>query len=317
VIALVATLAVALLAQGRGGRIDRADESPLIGTNSVERAHWEVAEGSVEVGEPFEARLIVEHPAGARASVDASALDADSSWVALAPPRLVPEQDAGTFDAERTLWRWTIASLEPGARDLPALEITLEEPDGGKRNLAVDAAQVAVASALAPDEDAPRPAKEFRPVEPLATTSTWTWILAGCVVLLALAVAVLVWALMRRKPALAAPPSSLARIEALAQRDMNSPDVVRALHYELTALLREHVDREQRAPRSALTDEEWLPAAREQLGADAAEELAEILRASRAVKYGPEVPTQWAVSEVLERAKFVVCNSRAPAQVAA
>jgi hypothetical protein len=117
--------------------------------------------------------------------------------------------------------------------------------------------------------------------------------------------ALAMWLVKRKRVKPAPQPSRLELIEALAQRDVEQPVVVREVHYELARLLREVFDSRHGIARTALTDEEWLRAVAASFTPEHLSELAEVLRVSAEVKYGAAQPTQWAVRETIQRARKV------------
>jgi hypothetical protein len=292
---VIALALLCALAQSAG------EGAELVGV--VTGARWEVSAARVEAGEPFEATLVVEHRRGETVEVDFAPLEADAGWLLLGPPERVhgePQRLAGT--AAR--WSARLAAFEPGERELPLPRVTLADAGGAREELAVRGASVDVAGALAPGEDAPRPPRGFRPADVERAGWPWPWLTAAAALLPVLAA--LAWLALRRRAPPPAPATARERLERLGQRDLDAPAQVRELHYELTALVREELDRRAGASRAALTDEEWLAAAAASLPVEAAAELAALLRASAEVKYGAHQPTPWAVRETLERARRVL-----------
>jgi hypothetical protein len=289
------------------GRLD-GDDATLIGSSPT--AHWEVEPRELSVGEPFVATLVVRHDGKGRVALDPALLDADTSWLELAPPRV----DAAT-NATESRWRFEFASLEPGERALPSFDLELAATDGSKTKVLFLPLEVRFAGALGANEDEPRPARDFRAVGEEASSAQWPLFasLAGLAVLAAWAY----WRFARRPAAAAPPPSALDRLSGLESRDLEASESVRAIHYELTALLREHLDGAEGARRRSLTDEEWLALVSAGLPKQAASELGEILRASREVKYGGAQPTQWAVRDTLAKSKRVAEAAAKPAESAA
>jgi hypothetical protein len=305
---MIALALVLALAQADGG-----DGLALVAGGGASGARWELSAARVQAGEPFDATLVVEHEAGAKVEIDAAALAADVAWLELEPARAIPPQEPTGLDPATSRWRVSLACLEPGSRELPALALAVVGPLGERRALQPASATVEVEGVLAPDEDAPRPALGFRPLEPERAGSILPWLLAAALVP---ALAAAAWLATRRRPPPAAPPTALERLERLGARDLESPAAVRELHYELTALVREELDRRQGQSRGALTDAEWLSSAGATLAPESARELSELLRASEAVKYGLHQPTHWAVRETLERARKLLAAGE-PAKAAA
>ena len=261
------------------------------------RVRWEAAPSRAAVGEPIVLSLAVEHPAGARASLPQGWLDGDYSWALAAPERL---EAASTPEATR--WRVELASLEAGERELPQVQAVVELGDGAKAELEQVATKIAFAAELLEGEDAPRAPRDFRPAEPENAGWSWPWVAAGGALLVA-AGALAGYLLRGRRRELEAPPSVAARIAALGSRNLDDAQVVREVHYELTALVREQLDARDGVTRRALTDEEWLARAGANLPAESAQELGELFRSARVLKYGGAKATAWAVRDNLARAQ--------------
>jgi hypothetical protein len=279
------------------------------------RARWEVEARSIEVGEPFAATLVVEHPAGAKVEVDFSAVESDLAWLVAGEPSRVADGAAQGADVA-TRWICSLAALEPGKHAIPAPAISVVGRDGKRIAAEVAAADVEPAGVLGSGEDAPREPKDFRPVEPERAGFDAGWIagLAACA-LLAIAAFVL-WFRRRGRETSKREPGPLERLDAIGARDLDDAEVVRELHYELTGIVRRHFDALDGLSRGALTDDEWV-AAVAAAHAARADELRELMRAADAVKYGCERPTRWAVSEQIERAKRLVRTAAAPAKATA
>lgn len=261
------------------------------------RVRWDAAPTRAGVGEPIVVGLVVEHPAGARASLPQGWLEGELSWALAAPERL----DAASTP-EATRWRVELASLEAGERALPQAPVVVELRDGAKAELEQVPSTIVFAAELLEGEDAPRTPRDFRPVEPENAGWSWPWIAAGGALLVA-AGALAGWLLRGRRRETELPPSAAARIAALGARNLDDAQVVRELHYELTALVREELDRRDGVTRRALTDEEWLASAEARLPAEAAQELNELFRSAVALKYGGAKATAWAVRDNLARAQ--------------
>lgn len=273
-------------------------------------AHWELPVKQAAVGEPVQARLVVEHAAGAR--VELSSPVEDGSWVLF--DRTAPWTESAGPGRARTAWEFRWASLEAGSRSLPAATPTL-----GGQALEVEGATLFVAAVLGEGEDAPRPLRDAPPL-PAETEGPLTWIAAG--VLLLLGVLLGAWILRRRRaapPATASPPS--ARLSVLEAADLAQPADVQSAHYAMTRLLRESADLGAGVDRSALTDEEWAARAEGEFRAAGLSEgeratLQELLLRAAAVKYGPERPTHWATRESLARARALALRFEARASSA-
>lgn len=278
-----------------------AQSTPLVATAT---ARWELEAGldtrSIAVGELFDAMLVVQHPAGARASFVDGVLDQDSSWLTGSAPRITADSTG-----ETTRWSWELASLEPGQRDLPKFEIALVFPDGRSERVEFATTQMNFAGVLGENEDAPRAALEFRPALPEDAATPSMWIALAGALLAAAAVGVWWWK-SRRRGIPAPAPSALDRVRELETRDLENAEVVRVLHYELTALLRAECDARAQSSRTALTDDEWFAAVEPTVPSAVASALRDVFAASRAVKYGFAHPTHWAVRETLQHAALAL-----------
>lgn len=300
---MIAALLLALWAQGRDSDAALLAEPPV--------AHWEAASKAAAVGEPLALTLVVQHAPAARCTLGPDWLEYDYSWLELAPARLDP-----TGAASETRWRVQLASLEAGARELPTPQLSVELPGGGKAAVVWQPASLEFGAALAQEEDVPRPPRDFRPVGSEPRGSPWLWsVLAGLALLVAGVLAG--WWLRARRERPVPQPSSAQRLAALRARDLDDAETVRELHYELTALLRGEIDQRHGASRAALTDDEWLAQVAGRFDAESASELAELVAASRAAKYGAARPTRWAVEESLSRAQRVLESPPEPVRSAA
>lgn len=269
----------------------------LLAFAETARVRWETTPSRAAVGEPIVVSLVVEHPAGARASLPQGWLDGELSWALAAPERLEAASTPGA-----TRWRVELASLEAGERELPQVQALVELGDGTKAELEQVATKVQFAAELLEGEDAPRAPRDFRPAEPESAGWSWPWIAAGGALLVA-AGALAGYLLRGRRREVEAPPSVAARIASLGSRNLDDAQVVREVHYELTALVRERLDERDGVVRRALTDEEWLARAEASLPAEATQELGELFRSARALKYGGAKATAWAVRDNLARAQ--------------
>lgn len=281
------------------------------------RAYWDGPMGEVragegptekvEVGQPFEARLVAEHPRAARVALagDGFAPDPDS-WLVLEDRGA--RTQAHPSDPERALTThvWELCSLEAGQREIegPYLEISLE---GAGKIVQIEALAVDVRAVLFPEEDAARELAGISAALPDArSASAWPWVL-GALLLSAGAFAWVAWRRARRsvpEPA----PTAAVRLAALETRPLDSPQSVQAAYYEVSHVLRGEYDRALGRDRAGLTDEEWLAASSAEVsrlgqGEEQRARLAELLHACGEVKYGQSRPTHWAVQETIGRAR--------------
>jgi hypothetical protein len=273
-------------------------------------ARLTVHPSSVEVGQELVIALEVGHAEGERAALEEGALELDESWIVFASEAPLALPVPGQPGRARTRASWTVASLEPGEREIPAVRYRI----GGEGH-ASPAAQVSVASLLGEGEAQARPPKGFRPLAGEAR-SPFLWIPWVCAaVALAAAAALAVRARRRRGRVVSAPPGPLERLAELEARPLDDPLEVREAHFELTRAVREALDRRSGRERSGLTDAEWLGEVRGTLAREQALELEALLASCAAVKYGGERPTHWAAREALQRARRLAAEN-APAEVA-
>ncbi len=193
-----------------------------------------------------------------------------------------------------------VASLEPGERELALAALRI-----GARDETLPPLPVAVRAALHAGEDAPRPARGLREVRdfPAQRGLLGPAALLGALVSAVLA-ALVVRRVRRRVPAAAPPPTPLARLEALgAAREAEA----RAVCYELTRILRGALDAHLAREFEGLTDEEWLaatPDAALPSGTRAA--LGRLFARTERIKYGVEMPTRFALEELLGEGRAVL-----------
>jgi len=279
-------------------------------------ARWRCEPAAVEVGQPFELVLELVHAADASAFALLQGEPAfDDSWVVLArQPERQLERGAQSTTSEI---RWSVASLEPGPRDLSAALGAVAFSEDVK-SIQVGAARVDVSGVLLPDEDEPRPLREFPEhfgtAGDAAASPVWPWVAAAA----ALGSLALWIAFVRRRRARAARPAAeLSPLERLGEleRRSGSPDPalpasqssepLRQGCYELTRLLRDVADRARSKNRSGLTDEEWLAELKASLDvtSGAVEELGAVFERAGRVKYAGQAATPWAVQETFARAR--------------
>lgn len=269
-----------------------------------------------EVGEQIELVLTASHALDERIEVDAAGLTEDLAWVVLDEPTRSTTTEG---DQATTRIAWKLARLEPGKTPLPEMRVDAVK-DVERRALLVAADELDVRGVLGEEEDTPREPIGFREVNPeIAERAWWPWAIAGAVALLLVGAFVGRWLALRRRPRAVPQPTTLERLTALGQTNLDEPASVRELHFELARTLRQHFDGAQNAHRAALTDEEWLRSVATGLTPERLGELGELLETAELVKYGAVQPTQWAVRETLERARAVASAAivTAPAGAAA
>ncbi len=285
--------------------------SPQGDDSIVARFRCEPAD--VEVGEPFELVLELEHPTGASVfDLGADELVLDASWVVFDETRL-PPAEAGSPDRRITRRVWTVASLDAGPRTLGDA-LTPLVFDARISSVDASATTVEVASVLAEGEDAPRPVRGFPEGfgagVPLVT-SQWRYAALAAAALLWGAVLWLVAKRMRAKrgartPVPVQPLERLARLEADVAASNGGLEEVRELHFELTRLLRDATDARAARPFDAgLTDREWLAEVRasKRVQDPCIDELERLIEQAEAVKYAGVVPTSWALEDAFDRAR--------------
>ena len=286
------------------------------------RARFACEPADVEVGQPFDLTLELEHPAGSNAfDLVAEELALDGSWVVLSAHRAPPA--AGDDPARRvTRCSWSVASLEPGDRTLAgAVSSLVTDP----RVSSIDAsgATVRVAGLLAEGEEEPRPLRGFPDgfgERAGFAANPWRWAALAAAVLLWAVVAVVLWrrwARRRRRPA-AVEEAPLKRLEVLLATPAPTPDAVRERHFELTRLVRRAADERLHAGAAAagLTDAEWLAALEARAPADLAADLAPLFAEAEAIKYAGVVPTSWALEEAYGRARRALERVASPGPLA-
>jgi hypothetical protein len=262
----------------------------------------------VEVGEPMVWTLDVLHPAGVTPRLPDDDLGLGDRYVVLeASGELTSRVDgaggASGAAALRTRKSWTVIALGP-TKVLPSMEIFFGDEDGGPSILTAEG-ELQVRSLIGGDDEA-RPAKGFREpstaadIEPIVP---W-WAAAAAATVTLGVVALLVRGRRRRATATPALPP-LERLAELEQSVATDLPALQALHYSLTALLRDTLDQELGARRAPLTDEEWLAAVQAdgRLAPAVREALGEVIGRAAEVKYARHKPTKFAVDETLRAAR--------------
>ena len=261
-------------------------------------ARWRVEPARVAIGQPCTWRLELDHAAQRRPLVAEVDLELDRSWLVVEGPRRVT-RDAGQGRALTEL-RWTVLSLEPGERALPALEVFLDDGTG----LAPNPAALVVEGELAQGEDGPRPMPGFHalqertsPVRPRHLLWTLAALLAGAAGWVALT--------RSRRDRDGPEPSPLERFGRLDRDPGQDPEALRPLMVELSRLLRRAGEERLDAPRPAATDEEWIATLRAagRHPARLVDDLEVLLADCAAVKFAGARPTRFAVQDTLERAE--------------
>lgn len=266
-----------------------------------------ISPAEVEVGEPFTVALSVEHDAGVGLDLPDLAQALGDSWIVYSAgeARVAPSPDGA--QRATTSARWELGSLEPGVRELPALEVLAGSvpATSGPVTLRVD-------GVLAEGEDAPRPLPAFRPPPPWSEPGTprpwWVYALAG-VALGALLTAV-VALVQRRRRTPEAPPARppLDRVRALAANLPSDAEALRTAHFELAALVRAGVDERLGRSAAARVDEEWLTGLAQDLAAGGvepalADEAAALLERCTAARWAGLAPSSYAARETFEGAR--------------
>jgi hypothetical protein len=259
------------------------------------RAWLELEPREVEIGEPVECTLVVEHEPDVSLRIKPQELALDASWLALSLPRLA-SVDSGLRPRLRA--RWSLASLEPGLRsiELPPLRY---EQDGVLQLLPVPALELRVRSALAEGEDAPRQPAGFRPAPPEAERpSRRGWALGGGLFALIGASVLALRLRGRRRPLATTAPDPRRRLEELCAGPAARIEEPAAFYLALSAGLRELFDAAAGRDRRGASDPEWLRALEEDgLPAEIRSELARFLERAERVEFGAERPTRFALEE--------------------
>jgi len=83
------------------------------------RARFALSPVEVEVGEPFQLNLLVDHPSAVGVfDLQLKPLELDPSWVLLDASRDTAKASSDEPGRSVTTWHWRIVSLEPGERRL-------------------------------------------------------------------------------------------------------------------------------------------------------------------------------------------------------
>ena len=258
-----------------------------------------------EIGEPVVWTLSIDATKATKITLPEKDPLPDGSWV-LIEPRTIERSSGADPEHVVTRVRWSVISLEAGERALPKIEIELGS-GADKHKLAAEAGTLHVASALADKEDSARAEHGFLPPrESTPLGRAWGWIVVGGLVLLIAA-----WIVARgrrKKHVVASAPVPLERLRALESAAAESPERARETVYGLSRLLRDSVDRWSQSERAGLTDEDWSRsiAADERVPLGVRSAAGRILAAAERVKYAGQVPTRFAIDELLRDARAVL-----------
>lgn len=274
------------------------------------RATFVPAPPEVEIGEPVEWLLDVEHAADARVKLPEMPPDA-RAFVWFGERSVTRGPDPANPLRAHTIVRWQSLALESGALTPPALELEVVRGSQSEK-ITATARSLSVRGALGEGEDRARPLRDFRDTNSEgflagdARVHRLRWIAAGSVALLALAVSLLVVRRARRRRVLASvPPTPLARCAEISRVFAADPEHTRRPVYEVTRLLRDAVDEFLGAQRAGLTDAEWSAATEhdERVPAGVRSTCARLLAGAEAVKYALASPTRFAVDQLLADAR--------------
>lgn len=271
------------------------------------RLELSVEPAEARIGEPLAWTLRATHDRGRRVLARDLDLALDDSWVVVEGPAARARRLAS--GETLTEVRWTVLSLEPRASHVAALEVPFDVGPAGS----VEGEPFTVLGELAEGEDAPRPLPGFHTVEERTGPVRPRHLGAGAALFAVLAGG---WLFARRGRARAEPePTELERFAGLDRTGRDDPARVRALMYELSALLRIAAERRLGESLAARSDEEWVAAARAsgRLPDALVDELERVLAECAAVKYAGARPTRFAVDDVLRRAEALLSELSARA----
>lgn len=281
------------------------------------QAKIESAATSVQIGEPFEVTVIVEHETTSTVKwPDPNALP--PGFALVADLGLRHDIDPAHRDVTVSRARWRVMALEGGALEFPALDVGVTG-GGVDQVLRATGPKLDVAHALAEGEDAPRPPRGFRDAPDVRTASARiTWVVAGLVGTLLVFVG-LKLARRRKQPPMVPAPTAAARLAELERQAQAEPERAREHVFALTALVRGAIDASVGESRVALSDEDWIrtvssDARVPQASRDGA---ARLLADAERVKYAGETPTVFAVRDVLAKAQSALAALPAPERTAA
>lgn len=258
---------------------------------------------TVEVGEPLELGLDVAHPSERYPELLDEGPPLDDGWVLL--DARDPRTDGVPESPERAVTRfaWSVVALEPGSKLLvpPGIRV-------GDELLAPPAVPVEVLGVLAEDEDAPRPARGFRPAppEPEVDDALSPWAVAGIAGGALLLLGLGGWlATRRRGPEPGAPVATPdERLQELRARPRGEQPEIQRTAFELVHLVRTTVDARAGVERDGLTDAEWL-ASHDTAGWSAEQRAcaAGLFERTARTRWAGETPTPWALDECFDLAR--------------
>ena len=258
-------------------------------------ARWEVLPSELAIGQPARARLVVEHVPAQRPDLGALELALDDSWLVLDPGAPVTVAGpAGRATSERT---WTFFSLEPGAREWPALRVPL----AGGQELEVAPVSLAVSGELAQGEDAPRPMPGFHAIDERAGPLRPAHWLVVALALTLLAAGFVARRRRGRRAGSAPPaPGPLERLAGLRPADWTAAGAASDYAFGLSGLLHEVAARGVEGLARGASDEELVAWLRERGGRSAGDldALAALFERCAAIKYGGERPTRFALDDL-------------------
>ncbi|WP_145067434.1 hypothetical protein [Engelhardtia mirabilis] len=275
------------------------------------RAVLVVERPQVELGEPFELRVEVEHDAGTTLRLGELPWTLEEGWL------LFDAGDPLTLDRSDgrglvTTTRFRVAATEQAqvetedgwtwsaTREVPPPPLTLVSGEE-TFELTCEPASIVATSLLAVGEDLPRGFPGWTD-PPQGPTALAQWERAGAVAVVCAGVLLWAWLVLLRRtgPREQTPPKPglserRRRIDAALRSGATEPELV----FELTDLARSAVDELLGEPRPGLTDSEWIAALpRDPSMASLRERAAEFLARSARAKYSGHQPTGWAVEEL-------------------
>ncbi|MFT5049722.1 MAG: hypothetical protein ACI8QZ_001115 [Chlamydiales bacterium] len=267
---------------------------------------WGPAQSEAEIGQPVEWTLEIVHARRARPEIISEQLEEqlDRTWVFLSGPVIQTWPVDGASEEEHSTFTWSLMALESGERSAPSL---LLQADSGEQ-LEVLSETLLVSPALIDGEDVPRPFAEFHDIEGGAVGSLTTLfgILIGLAVLCIVAVVLLVRRARRRAVAdlPAFPIAPRAAFDALRAGRADDADGVQRLAFELTGILQ----RALAGGEPGCTDQEWFDALRagSRLAPDVLVRVEALVSTCEQIKYGGQVPTRFAIDELLDNADKIL-----------
>jgi hypothetical protein len=266
------------------------------------RARLAIEPAHAEIGKPVVWTLVVETAASAKVTLP-DLKDLPREWALIEPLGVRRTDDPSNAARRITTASWRVMALDAGDVSAPALKVDVEE-NGTKKSIEAGVAKIDVAHALDADEDAPRPAKGWRPAPDVGALSPRGVVTALGLILLAIAA----WFLRKRlwrKPVVAPAKTPLERLAALEERARLEPEAAREIVYSLTRSMREAVDAFVSEPRGSLTDAAWSASfeSDERVPSGVRAATARILANAERVKYAQESPSRFALDETLKDAR--------------